>query len=110
MRILGHLITIIVLATPFAGAHAQALHEEEHRYQFTLQGTVDPATEKQLLAAIADMEPRMHINIDHAEQMMKVLAYRTLYPEAIIDIALQYGVVLVDQRSDPAPIGVNEEQ
>ena len=101
MRTMTHLIFCLLFQVPLIAA-AQDQHpllEEENRYQFTAPDTIDPAIAKSMLGAITDLEPRMHINIDHADHLIKVLAYQPIDPEAVVAIAAQFGVTLINRRA-----------
>ena len=107
MRKLGRSILILLAfcTLPAAAQDAVALLEEEHRYQFTVPGNLSPYTEKVLLEAISGFDPRMRVDIDRPINLMKVLAYQPIDPQAVVSLAAQFGVVLTPRRIriDPSP-------
>lgn len=111
MRTIFHLIGFLLLQAPFtlAAQGQQVLLEEEHRYHFIVQSDMGPAVEKELMSAIADLDPRMRVNIDALTHVMKVLAYQPIDPGAVITIAAQLGVALQAQAVENVP-GEQEEQ
>lgn len=99
MSILRLILLSLLLPAALAGRAQQlAFIEQEHRYQFQVAGEVSPQTEKALLESMSGFDPAMRVNIDRPTQMMHVLAYRPLDPQAMVALAGQFGVALTYQR------------
>lgn len=99
MSILRLILLSLLLPAAFVGRAQQlAFIEQEHRYQFQVAGEVSPQTEKVLLESMSGFDPAMRVNIDRPTQLMHVLAYRPLEPQAVVDLATQFGVSLTYRR------------
>lgn len=101
------ILLALAMALPAAlrAQSADVLIEEEHRYQFVLQGEMSPYQEKLLVEQMAFSDPRMRVDVDRPQHLMKVLAYRPLDPQSIVALAAQQGVSLAPRRRfvDPSP-------
>ena len=92
------ILSLLLLAALAVHAQQLAFIEQEHRYQFQMAGEVSPQTEKVLLESMSGFDPAMRVNIDRPTQLMHVLAYRPLDPQAVVALATQFGVALTYQR------------
>lgn len=113
MRNIGRFTLLLLTCCTLNAVAQDAVQqvEEEHRYQFTVPSDLSTYTEKVLLEAISGFDPRMHVDIDRPINLMKVLAYQPIDPQAVVSLAAQYGVTITQRRTrlDPSPnISVNQ--
>ncbi|MBK6369454.1 MAG: hypothetical protein IPF64_06385 [Flavobacteriales bacterium] len=95
MHYLYHFIVILLFSVPFTAAAQESPNgEEEHRYLFTFPTNVDAATEKVFLEAVSGFDPRMHVDIDLGDETMKLLTYEAIDAEAVVELALQLGIMI----------------
>jgi len=92
------LLPLLLLAATAGQAQQLAFIEQEHRYQFAVAGELAPQTEKALLESMSGFDPGMRVNVDRPTQLMHVLAYRPLDPQAVVALATQFGVSLTYRR------------
>lgn len=113
MRSIIHLSTFLVLLAPLCSLaqHSAQPAEEEHRYHFTVQGELSLEHEKILLEAMLGFDPRMHVNMERPDALMKVLAYQPIEPRSIVELAARFGVALEQRpvRGHAPPLTVSDK-
>ena len=103
---------ILLLALSFALPAAlraqskEAIIEQEHRYQFTLNGEMSLYQEKVLVEQMSFSDARMRVDIDRPQHLMKVLSYRPIDPQSVVELAAQQGLSIAPRRRyvDPSPL------
>lgn len=103
MRTIQWTLTLLLALAALTGRAQEAQEGEEHRYRFHVNDDVSAYTEKLLLESMAGFDPAMRVDIDRPSRQMKVLAYRALDPQAMVDLAAQFGVSLTPRRLHPEP-------
>jgi hypothetical protein len=103
MRTIHWTLSLLLALAALTGRAQEGQEGEEHRYQFQVNGELSAYTEKLLLESMSGFDPAMRVDIDRPTRAMKVLAYRSLDPQAVVDLAAQFGVALAPRRLHPAP-------
>lgn len=85
------LILVLTMGTP-ALMNAQEL--EEHLYEFLEQGLDSPYEEKVFTELMVGLDPNLKVSHDPQLQQVRILAYRPLDLEEVINLAAQMGVTL----------------
>ena len=86
----------LFLALPFCTSAQEYLPpmEEEHRLRYMLREDLAPASWKMLHEMLKGFDPLLRAVHDPIEQTVKILAYRQVSSDEVVELATQLGISL----------------
>lgn len=90
----------LFLALPFCTSAQEYLPpiEEEHRLRYMLRDDIAPASWKMLHEALKGFDPLLRAVHDPLEQTIKILAFRPVDSDEVVELAAQLGISLAPAR------------
>lgn len=110
MKTLRRLIAIALANAPIALLAQEGSIGSEHRYSFRLAQLPSAYQEKLVLESIHGLDPDMRTVMERPEAMLRILAYRPLDEQQLVQLAAQHGVALRPQRATVDPLPNTEDQ
>lgn len=104
------LVMLAGFALPAGAQSPTSSTGDEHRYQFTLVQEPSSLGEKLMLESLSSLDPEMRVDVDRAEQTVRILAYRPLAVADCVALAAQAGVTITPRRRDFEFIESNENR
>lgn len=110
MKTLRRTLSAALAAVPFLLFAQQGTIGSEHRYSFRFAQLPSAYQEKLMLESIHGLDPEMRTVVERPEAMLRILAYRPLSEQQIMQVAAQQGVSLRPQRATIDPLPESEDQ